>query len=187
VHDVIRPAPTQFLPLSVLGEDHPPPKYNIYVYTYNLAFTRLRFNSREMSSKVWTVEVTHPAETPKGESPVRRNVASRYGLSDTPHPSIRTLYDLTQFSAKRWVDERCFGTRKVVKIHRESQTVTKLVNGVPKAVQKEWMFWELGSFEYRSYKEAAKEGLDLGAGLVKLGLGKGDKVAIYADTSYVRC
>src|SRR5436190_24268434 len=46
------------------------------------------------------------------------------------------------------------------------------------------MFWELGPFEYRSYKEVAREGLDVGAGLVKLGLGKGDKMAIYADTSY---
>jgi long-chain acyl-CoA synthetase len=137
-----------------------------------------------MSLNVWTVEVTHPAETPKGESPVRRNVASRHGLSETPHPAIRTIYDLVQFSANRWGDARCFGTRKVIKIHKETQNVTKLVNGSPKTVAKAWMFWELGPFEYRSYKEAMKEGLDVGAGLVKLGLEKGDKVAIYADTSY---
>lgn len=137
-----------------------------------------------MSPTVWTVEVTHPAETPKGESPVRRNVASRHGLSETPHPSIRTLYDLAQFSAKRWGDNHCFGTRKVIKIHREKQSVTKIVNGTPKSVEKEWMFWELGPFEYRSYRQAVQEGLDVGSGLVKLGLGKGDKVALYADTSY---
>jgi len=137
-----------------------------------------------MSTKVWTVEVTHPAETPKGESPVRRNVASQYGLSETPHPAIRTLYDLAQFSIRRWGDEPCFGTRKIIKIHRETTVVKRMVNGAPKSVEKAWMFWELGPFEFRSYKEAGQEGLDVGAGFVKLGLGKGDRIAIYADTSY---
>jgi len=98
---------------------------------------------------------------------------------------MQILDDVAPFNTKRWGDARCFGTRKVIKIHKETQNVTKLVNGSPKTVEKMWMFWELGPFEYRSYKEAAKEGLDIGAGLVKLGLVKGDKVAIYADTSYV--
>ena len=138
-----------------------------------------------MSPKVYTVEITHPAETPKGESPVRRNVNARHGLSDTPHPAIRTLYDLAQFNARRWGDKPCFGTRKVIKIHNETQIVRKIVDGQPTSIEKAWMYWELGPFTYRSYEEAVREGLDLGAGFVKLGLGKGDRVAIYADTSYV--
>jgi long-chain acyl-CoA synthetase len=138
-----------------------------------------------MTPKVWTVEVTHPAETPNGESPVRRHYAAVNGLSETPHPAIRTIYDLVQFSAKRWGDNPCFGTRKVVKIHNEIQTVTKIVDGVHKPVEKTWMYWELGPFTFRSYSEAAQEGLDVGAGLVNLGLKKGDKLAIYADTSFV--
>ena len=134
--------------------------------------------------KSWTVEVTHPAETPIGESPVRRNVLSPHALSETPHPSIRTIYDLVQFSSRKWKTQKCFGTRKVVKIHHEKQIVTKIVNGTPKEVEKTWMFWELGPFEYRTYEQVGKEGLDVGSGLRKLGLVKGDKLAIYADTSY---
>lgn len=137
-----------------------------------------------MSPKVWTVEVSGPADTPKGESPVRRHIDARYGLSETPHPAIRTTYDLVQFNARRWGEKRCFGTRKVIKIHHETQTITKLVNGTTKEIEKKWMFWELGPFEYRSYKQVAKEGLDIGAGLVKLGLERDDRLAIYADTSY---
>ena len=137
-----------------------------------------------MAPKEWTVEVTHPAETPKGESPVRRNVDARYGLTETPHPAIRTTYDLVGFNARKYGDAKCFGTRKVIKIHNETTQVTKIVNGVAKTVDKAWTYWELGPFEYRSYKDVVREGLDLGAGLVKLGLGKGDKIAIYADTSY---
>ena len=138
-----------------------------------------------MAPKVWTVEVTHHAETPNGESPVRRHHAARHGLSETPHPAIRTIYDLTQFNARRWGDDRCFGTRKVIKIHNEIQMVTKIVDGVQKTVEKKWMYWELGPFEYRSYKQVGEEVLTIGAGLVELGLRKGDKVAIYADTSYM--
>jgi hypothetical protein len=138
-----------------------------------------------MAPKVWTVEVTHPAQTPNGESPVRRNVASQFGLTETPHPSIRTIYDLTQFNARRWGDAKAFGTRKIIKIHQEKTTVTKIINGTAKPVEKKWMYWELGPFSYRSYKQVAQEALDIGAGLVKLGLLKGDKLAIYADTSYV--
>jgi long-chain acyl-CoA synthetase len=136
-----------------------------------------------MSAKVCTVEITTRAETPNGESPVRRNIAARDGLSETPNPAIRTLYDLAQFNATRWGNSPCFGTRKIIKIHREVKKVTKIVDGNTVSVDKEWLYWELGPFTYRSYKEAVQEGLHVGAGLVKLGLGKGDKVAIYADTS----
>jgi long-chain acyl-CoA synthetase len=131
-----------------------------------------------------TVEVTHKAETPNGESPVRRLALSQHALTDTPHPAVRSIYDLAQFNAKKWGDKPCFGTRKVIKVHHETTTVTKLINGVSKQIDKKWTFWELGPFEYKSYKEVAQEGLDIGAGLVKLGLGKGDRMAIYADTSY---
>ena len=138
-----------------------------------------------MSPKVWTVPVSHPADTPNGESPVYRHVDARYGLSETPHPAIRTLYDLAQFNGQKWGDAPCFGTRRVIKIHREKNMVTKIVNGRQTQVEKEWMFWELGPFEYRSYKQAAREGLELGAGLRQVGLEKGDKVVIYGDTSYL--
>jgi len=136
-----------------------------------------------MAPKVWSVEVSHPADTPKGESPVYRHVNARYGLSETPHPAIRTLYDLAQFSEQKWLDAPCFGTRRVIKIHKEKQMVTRIINGQQKQVEKEWMFWELGPFEYRSYRQAGRERLDLGAGLRKVGLEKGDKVVIYGDTS----
>ena len=63
----------------------------------------------------------------------------------------------------------------------------KIVNGVQTQVEKTWMYWELGPFEYKSYRQVAKEGLNVGAGLIKLGLENGDKLAIYADTSYVLC
>jgi long-chain acyl-CoA synthetase len=135
-----------------------------------------------MSPKQWTVEVTHPDQTPKGETPVRRSILSPLVLTETPDPAIRTIYDLVQFSARRWADKPCFGTRKVIKIHTEKQIVSNAANAASEP--KVYMFWELGPYEYRSYKEVAQEGLDVGSGLRKLGLERGDKIAIYAETSY---
>jgi len=63
-----------------------------------------------------------------------------------------------------------------------STSATKSGDLVPERVR---IFWELGPYEFRSYKEVASEGLNLGAGLRKLGLAKGDKLNIYAETSCV--
>lgn len=75
------------------------------------------------------------------------------------------------------------GTRKVITIHNETRIITQAVNGVSKNVEKSWMYWELGPFEFMSYKTVAKAGLAIGKGLVELGLVKEDRVVIYAETS----
>ena len=136
-----------------------------------------------MSPKMWTVAVTHPVETPKGETTVRRNALSPHALTETPHPAVRTIYDLVQWNGLRWGDAPCFGTRKVVKVHVERQAFK--MDGSETVSEKIRMFWELGPFEYRSYKQVAQEGLEVGSGLSNLGLVKGDKIAIYADASYI--
>jgi long-chain acyl-CoA synthetase len=135
-----------------------------------------------MAPKLYTVEVTHPAETPKGETTVRRNLLSRYALTETPHPAIRTIHDLVQINALRWGDNPCFGTRKVIKVHSEKEPAAN--RGSESVPEKTRLFWELGPFEYRSYKQVAREGLEVGSGLRKLGLKKGDTIAICAETSY---
>ena len=137
-----------------------------------------------MFDQPFTVEVTTLAETRKGETPIRRNAQTKDKLIDTPYPSCQSIYHLVQDNAKRWGDKPCFGTRKVIKIHNETTIVNKIVDGGVKPIEKKWMFWELGPFEWKSYKQVAQEGLDIGAGLVKIGLGKGDRIAIYAETSF---
>ena len=138
-----------------------------------------------MSPRLWTIEVTQPTETPAGETTIRRNAISPHALTETPHPSIHTIYELVQFNARRWGDLPCFGTRKVIQVHTETQfPASTKPEGQAVAPARVRMFWELGPFEYRSYNEVAQEGLNLGAGLRRLGLERGDRVNIYADTSY---
>jgi len=137
-----------------------------------------------MSPKSCTIEVTTPTQTPSGETTVRRNSSCPHALTDAPHPSIHTIFDLVQFNARRWGDGSCFGTRKVIKVHRET-LATNIHGKEDLAPERETLFWELGPYEYRTYNEVAREGLDLGGGLRRMGLSKGDRVNIYADTSYV--
>lgn len=132
-----------------------------------------------MSPKLCNVEVTHLTQTPKGETTVRRNASSLLALTETPHPAVHTIYDLVQFNALRWGDTRCFGTRNVIKVHTEKQ------RDVVGSAERAQVFWELGPYEYRTYQQVAQEGMNVGFGLRKLGLAKGDKLAIYADTSYI--
>jgi long-chain acyl-CoA synthetase len=132
-----------------------------------------------MSPKLCNVEVTHLSHTPKGETTVRRNASSSLALTETPHSAVRTIHDLVQFNARRWGDTRCFGTRHVIKTHTEKQP------DVAGSAERTQVFWELGPYEYRTYQQVAQEGIDVGFGLRKLGLAKGDKLAIYAETSYI--
>ena len=132
-----------------------------------------------MPSSLWTVEVTKQTETPDGETPVRRNAISPHALTQTPHPSVRTVFDLLRFAASRWGDAPCFGTRKVIKVHTEALDGKSVeTNGMR-------MFWELAPYEYRTYREVVSEVSALASGLRAMGLEPGDKVAIYAETSYL--
>ena len=122
-----------------------------------------------MSPKLCNVEVTHLTHTPKGETTVRRNALSPHALTETPHPAVHTIYDLVQFNALRWGDSHCFGTRKVIKVHTEKQPVADVVGSAEQARN----FWELGPYEYRTYRQVAQEGIDVGFGLRKSGFGEG--------------
>jgi hypothetical protein len=63
----------------------------------------------------------------------RSKAASRLQICASGWTSLQhTIYDLVQFNAKKWGDTPCFGTRKVIKIHKETTTVIKMVNRVAK-------------------------------------------------------
>ena len=132
-----------------------------------------------MRSHLWTVEVSDPAETPAGETTVRRNALSPHALTETPHPSIRTIFDLLHFSAIRWGDAPCLGTRNVINMYSEE------LHEKRGGTNRTRTLWELGPYEYRTYREVVSEVSTLASGLSAIGLAPGDRAAIYAETSYV--
>ena len=59
----------------------------------------------------------------------------------------------------------------------------KFVDGKEEEGEKKWTYFELSEYSYMSYVEYEKLCLQLGSGLRKIGLGKGDKIHLFCATS----
>jgi hypothetical protein len=124
-------------------------------------------------------------EKKPGEGIPRRHPGSMDGLKTTPDPDIKTLYDVVTRGARMFGDAECMGSRKLIKTHVEEKMVKKVVDGEEREVPKQWTFYEMGGYKFKSFKQY-KEQVDIcGSGLRALGLGAGDRVHIYAATRYV--
>ena len=77
------------------------------------------------------------------------------------------------------------GSRKVIQEHTDEKMMTKIVDGQERQVPKKWTFWELSPYQYRSFKQVGEEFAALGSGLRNLGLNPGDRIELYAGTSYL--
>ncbi|KAG9302703.1 hypothetical protein G9A89_005177 [Geosiphon pyriformis] len=118
-----------------------------------------------------------------GEGKVRRSSHSHSELVTRPSPEVSTLYDVIQYSAKKFGTKQAMGFRKVLDVVEEEKEVTKVVNGVEVKETKKWKYFQLSGYEYINYNELAEITKTVGAGLVKLGLNRNTKITIYASTS----
>lgn len=103
-------------------------------------------------------------------------------LTSTPSDDVRTIFDILKRSADKYGNAKALGSRRLIKTHHETKKVKKLVEGVTKEVDKNWTYFELSEYSYISFVEYEKLALDVGAGLRKLGLAKGDRVHLFAGT-----
>jgi long-chain acyl-CoA synthetase len=117
----------------------------------------------------------------KGESIPRRNIRHPQLLS-LPQPGIETVFDIVQYSSRRYNDARALGSRKLIRKHKEIKKVKKVVDGQPKEVDKEWMYFEMSHYEYVSFKEHEATVLSIGAGFRNLGMTMQDRVHLFAAT-----
>ena len=137
-----------------------------------------------MAGRPFSVEVTD--QSAKGEGRIRRNrVVGTGDLLTTPRDNVSTVYELIQYSIKKFGDKNCMGHRNVIKEHTEEKMLTKIVDGEERQIPKKWTFWELSPYVYRSFKQVGEESAALGSGLRNLGLNPGDRIELYAGTSYV--
>ncbi|KAK1759282.1 putative long-chain-fatty-acid ligase [Echria macrotheca] len=130
----------------------------------------------------FSVEVE--GQTPvEGETPVRRHPASAKEIISKPAENVSTVYELVRNAVANYGNAKCMGSRKLIKTHQETKKVKKVVDGEEREVDKNWTFFELSGYEYITFNEYEQLILQLGAGLRKLGLEKGDRVHIFAATS----
>lgn len=129
----------------------------------------------------YTVEAAG-AEPVEGETIPRRHPKAKDGLIERPAPGVYTTFDLLKRSAERYGDEPAIGSRKLIRTHKEKKKVLKVVDGKTTEVDKEWTYYELSDYSYRTYREYFSQVLQVGAGLRKLGLKPKDRLHIFATT-----
>ncbi|KAF3938926.1 hypothetical protein ABW19_dt0200968 [Dactylella cylindrospora] len=119
----------------------------------------------------------------EGEGIPRRHPVAKDGLWERPSEDIKTVWDIVVRSATKYPNIRAVGWRKLIKIHKETKMIKKVVDGKETEVPKEWQYFEKSPYEFITFSEYHQLVKDLASGLVALGLGKGDRIQIYAATS----
>ncbi|KAJ3066945.1 long-chain fatty acid-CoA ligase [Podochytrium sp. JEL0797] len=116
--------------------------------------------------------------------PIHRSIKSPAELTTTPEAGINTMYDVLKRGFAKMPDKEMFGQRKVVRIVEEEKEVTKKIPGGGEVKEiKKWKFFELGPYEWMTYADAEKLCSAYGSGYRALGMKKGDKLTIFADSS----
>ncbi|CAG8559158.1 8446_t:CDS:2 [Diversispora eburnea] len=118
-----------------------------------------------------------------GETQVHRSVLSPDKLVTEPSNDIHTLYDVFQDCVRTSKTKNAFGFRKIDKIIEEEKEVTKIVGGESIKEKKTWKYFQLSGYEYLNFSQANEIVKNIGAGLVKLGLNKNAKLALYTFTN----
>ena len=119
----------------------------------------------------------------EGETIPRRNIKTADALVTSPDPSaIKTMPDILKYASAKYGNAKALGSRKLVKTHNEVKKIKKMVDGKETEVEKKWTYFELSGYTYKTFAEFEKMVLELGAGLRKLGMNKGDKVHMFAAT-----
>ena len=136
----------------------------------------------QMSKKgPFTVQATG-YEKVEGETIPRRHPAAKNGLINSPSEDVKTIFDIVKRSADKYGNAKALGSRKVVKVHHEKTMVKKVVEGQTQEVEKQWSYFELSGYSYISFVEYEKMVMELGSGLRKIGMEKGDRLHLFAST-----
>lgn len=123
-------------------------------------------------------------EKVEGETIPRRHPRAKDGLINTPADDVHTVFDIISRSARIYPNHHAVGSRKLVKLHKETKKVKKNIDGQVKEVDKQWEYFELSKFSYLTYKEYLELVIQIGSGLRHLGLGPDQKLHLFGATRY---
>ncbi|KAJ5143879.1 AMP-dependent synthetase/ligase [Penicillium bovifimosum] len=130
----------------------------------------------------FTVEAPGYEPVP-GETIPRRHPKAKNGLITRISDDVTTTYENFRRSARVFGNGKAVGTRKLIKTHVETKKVKKIVDGVEKEVDKEWTYFEMSGYTYKTFLEYEKQCLELGSGFRKLGLDSSHRLHLYGATS----
>lgn len=123
----------------------------------------------------------------KHETAVRINARNAKGPIVRPDGMrCDTVYEFVLECFERRKTNPAIGWREIKEIHEESKVIKKRINGKEEDVTKTWFYYEMGPYQYQSYKELESIMHHLGRGLVQVGMRPGgeEKLHIFAGTSH---
>lgn len=130
----------------------------------------------------YTVQAPGYEKVP-GETIPRRHPRAKNGLLSRPADDVHTVFDLVKRSARLYPNHNAAGSRKLIKLHKETKKVKKNIDGEVREVDKEWQLFELSKFHFLTYKQYLDLVLQVASGLRGLGLTSEDKLHIFGTTS----
>ncbi|EAU34876.1 conserved hypothetical protein [Aspergillus terreus NIH2624] len=142
----------------------------------------IHLQPRMVKKPPFTVEVPGCEPVP-GETIPRRLPQAKDGLILKPSEDVSTTYENFRRSARVFGNAKAVGSRRLIKTHVEKKKVKKIVDGQEQEVEKQWTYYEMSGYEYKSFVEYEQLALQLGAGLRKLGLEKDQRIHVYGATS----
>lgn len=141
----------------------------------------------------WPRDLAHPPmqtveadgyKSIPGETIPRRHPAAKSALITQPTPGVATVFDILKYAVVNHADAPAFGYRPHIRNHTESKSIPETkADGSTEFKERKWTYYELGKYKYINFIEFEQMVLDLGSGMRKLGLAKGDRLEIFASTS----
>ncbi|CAM1501802.1 Fc.00g037860.m01.CDS01 [Cosmosporella sp. VM-42] len=122
-------------------------------------------------------------EKVEGETIPRRHPKAKDGLISSPAEGVHTVVDIVHRSARIYPNHTAVGARKLIKMHKEIKKIKKNIDGEVREIEKEWQFFELGDYEFLTYKQYEELILQVGSGLRNLGITSENKVHLFGTTS----
>lgn len=105
-------------------------------------------------------------------------------LTETPCPEVTVLADILVRSASIYKNQDALGWRELIRMVSEEKEVTKTIGGKQTKEMKTWLYYEMGDYQYWSYKQFAENVALAGSALVKTGHTKDTIFNIYSATSH---
>jgi len=127
-----------------------------------------------------SVEVSKPTDS---HGAVRRNPLHTDAFVERPKAGIDTVTDILFYNAREHGTRNALGWRDIVDTIEEEKDVKKTVAGKEITEKKTWKFFQLSEYRWLNFVEVRDRAVDMGKGLVELGLDKGQIFNIYAATA----
>ena len=134
-----------------------------------------------IAAKDRTTKQTSESDKNEGETLVRRHITVGNGpLLEIPQPRVETLFDSLKAATEKFGDKPLMGQRDLIKLHKDTKTITKKIGGTNVEQTKIWSTYEMSGYNWISYNQFRDGALCIGRGLKSLGVD--GKLTIFACT-----